>query len=160
MDGSARICRIFLGGSVDGAQADVQRQACSLDRQGIESVFKVYNTLGYGFAERVYENALAIELRKIGLEIERQKDVTVYYEGEVVGDYVTDIVVNGVVMLELKAVRTLTEDHDAQLLNYLKATPVEVGLLLNFGEKPDHHRKIFDNDRKGSLVWHQPEQNP
>ncbi len=126
----------------------------------LKAFFKVYNTLGYGFAERVYENALAIELRKIGLEIERQKDVTVYYEGEVVGDYVTDIVVNGVVMLELKAVRTLTEDHDAQLLNYLKATPVEVGLLLNFGEKPEHHRKIFDNDRKGSLEWHQSQVNP
>ena len=76
------------------------------------------------------------------------------------GEYVADVVVDGVVMLELKAVRTLTEDHEAQLLNYLKATPIEVGLLLNFGEKPEHRRKIFDNDRKGSLAWHQPNFNP
>ncbi len=126
----------------------------------LKAFFKVYNTLGYGFAERVYENALAIELKKLGLKTEKQKDITVYYEGEVVGDYVADLVVNGVVMLELKAVRTLTEDHEAQLLNYLKATPVEVGLLLNFGEKPEHRRKIFDNERKGSLTWHQPQANP
>ncbi len=70
------------------------------------------------------------------------------------------MVVNGVVMLELKAVRTLTEDHEAQLLNYLKATPIEVGLLLNFGEKPEHRRKVFDNDRKGSLNWYQSKSDP
>jgi len=126
----------------------------------LKAFFKVYNTLGYGFAERVYENALTIELKKMGLKVEKQLDITVYYEGEVVGEYVADVVVDGVVMLELKAVRTLTEDHEAQLLNYLKATPVEVGLLLNFGAKPEHHRKIFDNDRKGSLTWHQPQTNP
>jgi GxxExxY protein len=131
-----------------GKQADVTDQV-------LKAFFKVYNTLGYGFAERVYENALAIELKKSGLQVEKQKDMTVYYEGELVGDYVADIVVNGIVMLELKAVRTLTEDHEAQLLNYLKATPVEVGLLLNFGAIPEHRRKIFDNDRKGSLNWHQ-----
>jgi GxxExxY protein len=131
-----------------GKQADVTDKV-------LKAFFKVYNTLGYGFAERVYENALAIELKKSGLQVEKQKDITVYYEGELVGDYVADIVVNGIVMLELKAVRTLTEDHEAQLLNYLKATPVEVGLLLNFGAKPEHRRKIFDNDRKGSLNWHQ-----
>jgi GxxExxY protein len=70
------------------------------------------------------------------------------------------MLINGVVILELKAVRTLTEDHEAQLLNYLKATPLEVGLLLNFGVKPEHRRKIFDIDRKGSLAWHQPQSNP
>ena len=121
----------------------------------LKAFFKVYNTLGYGFAERVYENALIIELNKADLTIEKQKQITVYYEGAVVGEYVADVVVNGVVVLELKAVRTLTEDHEAQLLNYLKATPVEVGLLLNFGLKPEHRRKIFDNERKGSLIWHQ-----
>ncbi len=122
----------------------------------LKAFFKVYNALGYGFAERVYENALAIELRKSGLKVEKQRNITVYYEGETVGEYVADVVVNDAVMLELKAVRTLTEEHEAQLLNYLKATPVEVGLLLNFGVKPEHHRKIFDNELKGSLVWHQP----
>ncbi len=126
----------------------------------LKAFFKVYNTLGYGFIERVYENALAIELKKSGLKVEKQKDITVYYEGEVVGEYIADVVVDGVVMLELKAVRTLTEDHEAQLLNYLKATPIEVGLLLNFGEKPEHRRKIFDNNRKGSLAWHQPQIHP
>jgi len=136
-----------------GKQADLTDKV-------LKAFFKVYNALGYGFAERVYENALAIELKKSGLQVEKQKEITVYYEAEVVGDYVADIVVNGVVMLELKAVRTLTEDHEAQLLNYLKATPVEVGLLLNFGAKPEHRRKIFDNDRKGSLNWHQPQANP
>jgi GxxExxY protein len=136
-----------------GKQADLTDKV-------LKAFFKVYNTLGYGFAERVYENALAIELKKSGLQVEKQKEITVYYEGEVVGDYIADTVVNGVVMLELKAVRALTEDHEAQLLNYLKATPVEVGLLLNFGAKPEHRRKIFDNDRKGSLTWHQPQTNP
>jgi GxxExxY protein len=122
----------------------------------LKAFFKVYNTLGYGFAERVYENALIIELQKLGLTVESQKSITVFYEGNIVGEYVTDVVVNGVVILELKAVRALTEDHEAQLLNYLKATPVEVGLLLNFGAKPEHRRKIFDNELKGSLAWHQP----
>ncbi len=122
----------------------------------LKAFFKVYNTLGYGFAERVYENALAIELRKQGVTVEKQKDITVYYEGDVVGEYVADVVINGVVILELKAVRALTDDHEAQLLNYLKATPVKVGLLLNFGVKPEHRRKIFDNELKGSLAWHQP----
>jgi GxxExxY protein len=132
-----------------GKHADVTEKA-------LKAFFKVYNTLGYGFAERVYENALAIELRKQGLMVEKQKDITVYYEGDVVGEYVADVLVNEVVILELKAVRTLTEEHEAQLLNYLKATPVEVGLLLNFGVKPEHRRKIFDNELKGSLAWHQP----
>jgi GxxExxY protein len=122
----------------------------------LKAFFKVYNTLGYGFAERVYENALAIELKKLGLAIEKQKSIIVYYEGAIVGDYTADVVVNNVIMLELKAVRTLTDDHEAQLLNYLKATPIEVGLLLNFGVKPEHRRKIFDNKLKGSLAWHQP----
>jgi len=122
----------------------------------LKAFFKVYNTLGYGFAERVYENALIIELRKLGLTVEKQKDITVYYDGDVVGEYVADVLVNEMVMLELKAVRTLTEEHEAQLLNYLKATPVEVGLLLNFGVKPEHRRKIFDNELKGSLAWHKP----
>lgn len=121
----------------------------------LKAFYKVYNTLGYGFAERVYENALAIELKKLGLEVEKQMNITVYYEGETVGEYMADVVVNDSVILELKAVRTLTDEHEAQLLNYLKATPVEVGLLLNFGVKPEHRRKIFDNELKGSLVWHQ-----
>ncbi len=115
--------------------------------------FKVYNALGYGFTEKVYENALAIELRKIGVKIEQQKGIVVYYEGQVVGEYAADLIAGEAVLLELKAARTLVEDHEAQLLNYLKATPIEVGLLLNFGPKPEHRRKVFDNERKGSLAW-------
>lgn len=122
----------------------------------IGAFFKVYNTWGYGFAEKVYENALTIELRKLEIKVEQQKSITVYYEGSVVGEYVADMIVADVVMLELKAVRQATDEHEAQLLNYLKATPIEVGLLLNFGPKAEYKRKVFDNERKGSLVWHQP----
>jgi len=117
--------------------------------------FKVYNTLGYGFTEKVYENALALELRKSGLIVAQQVPIDVYYDGSLVGDYAADIVVNEVIILELKAIRQLSEDHDAQLLNYLKATPIEVGLLLNFGPKPQHVRRVYDNSRKGSLSWTQ-----
>ena len=120
--------------------------------------FKVYNTLGYGFVEKVYENALAIELRKLGLKVEQQKGIIVYYNGQIVGDYLADIITCDAVLLELKAVRTLTEEHEAQLLNYLKATTIEVGLLLNFGPKPEYRRKVYDNERKGTLDWINPQQ--
>ena len=122
----------------------------------IGAFFKVYNTLGYGFAEKVCENALVIELRELNLKVEPQKSITVYYEGSIVGEYVADAIAADGVMLELKAVRQLTDEHEAQLLNYLKATPIEVGLLLNFGPKAEFKRKVFDNDHKGSLDWHQP----
>ena len=121
----------------------------------IGAFYKVYNTLGYGFSEKVYENALAIELRKLGLKVEQQARIVVYYEGEVVGEYQADLVVNDVVIVELKAARQLADEHEAQLLNYLKATPIEVGLLLNFGPKAEIKRKVYDNERKGSLAWTQ-----
>ena len=127
-----------------------------LTEKVIGAFFKVYNTLGYGFAEKVYENALTMELRELGLKVEQQKSITVYYEGSIVGEYVADVIATDVVLLELKAVRQLTDDHEAQLLNYLKATPIEVGLLLNFGPKAEYKRKVFDNTRKGSLNWHHP----
>ncbi len=119
----------------------------------IGAFYRVYNTLGYGFSEKAYENALAIELRKLGLKVEQQARIVVYYEGEVVGEYQADLVVNDVVIVELKAVRQLADEHEAQLLNYLKATPIEVGLLLNFGPKAEIKRKVYDNERKGSLAW-------
>ncbi len=119
----------------------------------IGAFFKVHNTLGYGFSEKVYENSLAIELRKAGLRVEQQKGIVVYYDSDVVGEYAADLLVNDAVILELKAVRTLLEEHQAQLLNYLKATNVEVGLLLNFGPKAEYKRKVYDNERKGSLAW-------
>jgi GxxExxY protein len=122
----------------------------------IGAFFKVYNTLGYGFSEKVYENALVIELKKLGLKVEQQAPIDVYYDGQMVGEYVADVWVEEQVLLELKAIRTITDENEAQLLSYLKATVIEVGLLLNFGLKPQFVRKIFDNQLKGSLSWIQP----
>jgi len=119
----------------------------------IKGFYRVYNALGYGFLEKVYQNALAIELRKLGLELVQEARIVVYCDNEVVGEYFADLVVAGVVIVELKAVKKLLEEHEAQLLNYLKATPYEVGLLLNFGPKPEIKRKAFDNSRKGAMNW-------
>jgi GxxExxY protein len=118
-------------------------------------VLRTYNVLGYGFSEKVYQNALVIELLMLGLRAECQKQIPVYYAGQLVGEYFADILVNGVVMLELKVAQRLLDEHEAQLLNCLKITPVEVGLLLNFGSSPTFKRKVYDNDRKGSLAWMQ-----
>lgn len=109
---------------------------------------KVYHTLGYGFLEKVYENAMAIALRKAGLKVEQQAKINVYFEGAVVGEYFADLLVENAVIVELKAARNISEENEAQLLNYLRATPYEVGLLLNFGPKADFRRKAFDNERK------------
>ena len=114
----------------------------------INCFFKVYNTLGYGFLEKVYERALLIELSKFGLKVESQKPIKVHYDKQVIGDYYADIMVNDIVILELKAAETLCEQHELQLINYLKATDIEVGLLLNFGKKPEVKRKIFTNNLK------------
>ena len=119
----------------------------------IKAFYTVYNTLAYGFLEKVYSNALAIELRKLGVGTVLGARITVHYGGQVVGEYFADLLVADAVVVELKAVRKLSEEHEAQLLNYLKATPYEVGILLNFGPKPEIRRKAFDNSRKGSLAW-------
>jgi GxxExxY protein len=110
--------------------------------------YHVYNKLGYGFSEKVYENALCIALRKVGLKAEKQNKIEVYYEDELVGDYKADIIVNDCVILELKAATLVVGEHEAQLMNYLKATKIEVGYILNFGPKPQFSRRIFTNDRK------------
>jgi GxxExxY protein len=99
----------------------------------IGCAMKVSNELGSGFLEKVYENALAIELRKQGLKVEQQKLLAVYYDGQVVGDYCADIIVNDCILLELKAAKAIDSTHQAQLLNYLKATSLQVGLIINFG---------------------------
>jgi len=99
----------------------------------IGCAMKVSNTLGVGFLEKVYENELAVELRKTALVAEQQKQILVKYDGVIVGDYCADILVNGRVILELKAAKLIDEIHKAQLLNYLKATGLRVGLILNFG---------------------------
>jgi GxxExxY protein len=114
----------------------------------IKAFYTVYNELGFGFLEKVYENALFLELVKIGLYCEKQKQIKVYYNGQIVGEYFSDIIVNGCVIAELKAAESLCEEHESQLINYLKATEIEVGLLLNFGKKPEFKRKIFTNDKK------------
>jgi len=119
----------------------------------IKAFYTVYNALGYGFSEKVYENALAVELRNMGVQVVQQSPITVYYAGQVVGEYVADLLVEGTVIVELKAAQCLTDEHEAQLLNYLKATTIEVGLVLNFGPKPEFKRKAYDNSRKGSLAW-------
>jgi GxxExxY protein len=120
----------------------------------IKAFYQVYNTLGHGFLEKVYENALAIEARKLGLQVEQQLPVNVLYDHGVVGEYFADLLVDNKVIIELKAANALAKEHEAQLMNYLKATPFEIGLLLNFGLKPEFRRRIMDNNRKGSLLWY------
>jgi GxxExxY protein len=117
----------------------------------IQAFYKVYNTLGYGFLERVYLNAMYIELTAMGFKVEKEKKILVYYLGNVVGDYQADLIVEDVIAVELKAIDTLVEENEHQLVNYLKATTLEIGLLLNFGKKPQVKRKIFDNDKKKML---------
>ena len=112
----------------------------------IKCFYEVYNTLGYGFLEKVYELSLYEELTSNGLECERQKKIEVYYKDKLVGDYYADILVANKVILELKAAESLCEEHEYQLINYLKATDIELGLLLNFGKKPEIKRKIFSNN--------------
>jgi GxxExxY protein len=114
----------------------------------IQAFYCVYNELGYGFLENVYQNALSFELVSRGFKVEEQKAIDVYYRAKLVGKYRADLVVNDLVILELKAIDCLVMEHELQLINYLKATDKEVGLLLNFGMKPEIRRKAFDNNRK------------
>jgi GxxExxY protein len=111
----------------------------------------VYNELGYGFLEKVYEKALLLELRKSGLIAQRQTRLCVYYDNVEVGEYFADIIVNDIIILEIKAAEGILEVHEAQLTNYLKATNIEVGLLLNFGKTPQFKRKVFSNKYKKHL---------
>lgn len=119
----------------------------------IRCFYKVYNELGFGFLEKVYENALLVELKNCGLESEKQIPIEVYYQGYPVGNYFADIIVNNKVIIEIKAGEgSLVEVHELQLINYLRATKIEVGLLLSFGRKPEFKRKIFTNDKKNAGV--------
>ena len=112
----------------------------------------VYPELGYGFLEKVYENALSIALQEMGMKVQQQARIDVYFQRQVVGEYFADLLVEDAVIIELKAASRISEEHEAQLLNYLRATPYEVGLLLNFGHKPEFIRKAYDNHRK-SITW-------
>jgi GxxExxY protein len=114
----------------------------------IQVFYTVYFELGYGFLEKVYHNAMLIELRNRGFYCENQRKITVNYKGHDVGEYYPDIIVNDSIILELKASEALVYENEQQVINYLRATDKEIGLLLNFGKKPEIRRKIFTNDRK------------
>lgn len=122
-----------------------------LTQRIIRVYFDVYNTLGYGFLEKVYENSFAMRLRSVGMHVQQQRPISVYFDGCVVGEYFADIVVDDLVLIELKAAAELMPEHEAQLRNYLRATKYEVGLLLNFGPKPKVTRKMFENHLKPNL---------
>jgi GxxExxY protein len=119
-----------------------------LTEQIIKAFYAVYNKLRHGFLEIVYEKSLLIELRKMGLNALRQQKIEVYYEDEMVGYYFADSMVNHQVIIEVKAVASLHQAHEAQLKNYLRGTHIEIGLLFNFGEKPQFSRRYFSNEKK------------
>jgi GxxExxY protein len=114
----------------------------------IKTFYEVYNELGHGFLEKVYQNSLYLELKNKGYNVEAQKRINVYYKGTEVGEYFADLIVENAVILELKAADCIIKDFENQILNYLRATDCEVGLLLNFGKKPEFKRKIYENNRK------------
>ncbi len=114
----------------------------------IKAFYKVYNALGHGFIERVYHNAMILELTSSGFRVESQKPIAVYYRGKIVGNFAADLIVEDRVILELKAKERIVEAHEAQLLNYLRSTMIEIGLLLNFGKQPEFKRKYFSNKNK------------
>lgn len=117
----------------------------------IKSFYQVYNELGGGFLESVYENAMALVLQQQGLHVETQKEIAVYFRGTLIGNFRADMIVERKVLLELKAVRCLEPVHEAQLLNYLKATTIEVGLLMNFGNEPAFRRFVYNKQQKPSV---------
>ena len=109
----------------------------------IGCAFRVYNKMGFGFFEAIYERCLLIELRKAGLQAEAQHAITVFYDSEVVGEFVADVLVEGLIILELKSVRRVVKEHEVQLVNYLTATGRDVGLIINFAErKVEIKRKV------------------
>lgn len=119
-----------------------------LSKSIIKIFYQVYNELGYGFLERVYQNALFYELKSNGFKVEARKSIKVYYKEIEVGEYFADLIIDDMIILELKAVEYLIQAHEIQLLNYLRATDCEVGLVLNFGKKPEFIRKVFQNKNK------------
>ena len=120
----------------------------NLSEKIINTFYKVYNNLGYGFLEKVYENALKIEIQSSSMEVKAQQPITVFYDRYEVGKYFADLLVEDKIIIELKAVETLCKEHENQLLNYLKATKYEVGLLLNFGKERQVKRRIYTNNYK------------
>jgi len=125
----------------------------NISEQIIKGFYKVYNALGYGFLEKVYENALVVELETMGLEVRQQHPISVYYESRTVGEYFADLLVNDTIILELKVAEQLRAEHVAQLTNYLKATEKELGLLLNFGKDPEFKRVVFTKRFKNPRIF-------
>ena len=119
-----------------------------LTRQVIGVFYEVYNELGYGFLESVYETAMELVLRRASISVQRQMAIEVRFRGVTIGDFRGDLIVEGALLIELKAAKCLEPAHEAQVLNYLRATELEVGLLLNFGPKPEVKRFAYDNTRK------------
>ena len=117
----------------------------------VGAFYDVYHELGHGFVESVYERSMVIALGRRGVLVQRQVPVVVHYQGEPVGTFCADLVVERAVIAELKACRALEPAHEAQVLNYLRATAIEVGLLLHFAPKPTVRRFILTNDRKSSF---------
>jgi GxxExxY protein len=117
-------------------------------KQIIAAFYHVYNALGWGFLEKVYHNALKHELEKRGLKVESQARFEVYYDGLPIGEFFTDLLIEGRVILELKSAEGIAPEHEAQLLNHLRASGIDVGLVLNFGPKPQIKRKIYDTARR------------
>jgi len=123
----------------------------ALTEQIIKIYYQVYNELGYGFLEKVYQNAFFLALKQAGFEVEAQRKIKVWFRGAEVGEYYADLIVSRAVILELKADEALVKEHEAQLLNYLRGTDIEVGLLFNFGKRAEFRRKVYDNDLKPNL---------
>ena len=132
------------------SRVNEQFRHAELTKSIIGMFYEVYNELGHGFLESVYENSLCIALREKGCEVHQQIAIPVWFRGKQVGDFDADVLVNKLVLLELKVARSIEQAHIAQLLNYLKATQIEVGLLLNFGPHPEFKRVVFGNGRKSA----------
>ena len=133
---------------MENASASGKLKHADVTEAIIGAFYDVYNELGHGFLESVYRDALAVVLLSKGVSVERENTVQVRFRGQTLGLFRTDLVVQQVVIVELKCARTLDRTHEAQLLNYLKATEYEVGLLLNFGTRPQFRRMLLDNDQK------------
>jgi len=125
----------------------------SLPRKSSEFFNDVYNELGFGFLESVYESAMSVALAEANLRVQRQFPVPVWFRKQQIGDFRADILVEGAVLLELKAAKSIDSAYEKQILNYLRATDIEVGLILNFGPKPEFRRLIFENERKQIRVY-------
>lgn len=136
----------------DKNRFDIPEEINSLTGRIIKFYYSVYNTLGYGFLEKVYENSLVIELKENGLHGRQQVPIRVEFKKNKVGFYIADIIVEDLVIIEVKAAEALCEEHELQLLNYLRATDMEYGLLLNFGKNPQFKRKIWTNDYLGKFA--------